>query len=252
MNLDLTGKTALVTAASGGIGAGVAEALAEAGVRVAISGRTRASLELVAETFAACAGGRPAIVVGDVGAKDGPVQIAAEAAAALGGRIDILVNNAGAARPITGEVDDAYWEESFTLNFMAARRLTDLVVPAMTAARWGRIISISGAVVAPRLNAAAPAKAALVSWSRTLSSELGGYGITVNTIAPGRINTAQIQKLHPTEQSRADYIKQNIPAGYFGEPYDIGHLVAFLASPLARYINGAAIPVDGGAVRRAV
>ena len=252
MNLDLTGKTALVTAASGGIGAGVAEALAEAGVRVAISGRTRASLELVAETFAACAGGRPAIVVGDVGAKDGPVQIAAEAAAALGGRIDILVNNAGAARPITGEVDDAYWEESFTLNFMAARRLTDLVVPAMKAARWGRIISISGAVVAPRLNAAAPAKAALVSWSRTLSSELGGYGITVNTIAPGRINTAQIQKLHPTEQSRADYIKQNIPAGYFGEPYDIGHLVAFLASPLARYINGAAIPVDGGAVRRAV
>jgi len=252
MNLDLTGKTALVTAASGGIGAGVAEALAEAGVRVAISGRTRASLELVAETFAACAGGRPAIVVGDVGAKDGPVEIAAEAAAALGGRIDILVNNAGAARPITGEVDDAYWEESFTLNFMAARRLTDLVVPAMKAARWGRIISISGAVVAPRLNAAAPAKAALVSWSRTLSSELGGYGITVNTIAPGRINTAQIQKLHPTEQSRADYIKQNIPAGYFGEPYDIGHLVAFLASPLARYINGAAIPVDGGAVRRAV
>ncbi len=72
------------------------------------------------------------------------------------------------------------------------------------------------------------------------------------TVAPGRINTAQIRKLHPTEQSRADYIKQNIPAGYFGEPYDIGHLVAFLASPLARYINGAAIPVDGGAVRRSL
>jgi 3-oxoacyl-[acyl-carrier protein] reductase len=91
-----------------------------------------------------------------------------------------------------------------------------------------------------------------VSWSRTLAFELGAYGITVNTIAPGRINTAQILKLHPTEQSRADYINQNIPAGYFGEPYDIGHLVAFLASPLARYINGAAIPVDGGAARRAL
>jgi 3-oxoacyl-[acyl-carrier protein] reductase len=252
MNLDLTGRTALVTAASGGIGSGVAEALADAGVRVAVSGRTLASLEMVAETLASRAGGRPAIVVGDVGAKGGPAQIAAEAAAALGGRIDILVNNAGGARPITGEVDDAYWEESLILNFMAARRLTDLLVPAMKAQRWGRIISISGALVAPKLNAAAPAKAALASWSRTLASELGAYGITVNTIAPGRINTAQILRLHPTEQSRADYIQQNIPAGYFGEPYDIGHLVAFLASPLARYINGAAIPVDGGAVRRAL
>jgi len=75
---------------------------------------------------------------------------------------------------------------------------------------------------------------------------------SVNTIAPGRIDTAQIRKLHPTEQSRADFIRQNIPAGYFGEPHDIGHLTAFLASPLARYINGAAIPVDGGAVRRAL
>jgi 3-oxoacyl-[acyl-carrier protein] reductase len=250
MDLNLTGKTALVTAASGGIGKGVAEALAEAGVWVAISGRTRSSLEEVAEAISARAAAPPVIVVGDVGAKDGPAQIAAEAAASLGGRIDILVNNAGAARPIRGDVGDAFWEESFALNFMAARRLTERVIPAMKAAQWGRIISMSGVVVAPALNAAAPAKAALVSWSRTLASELGGHGITVNTIAPGRINSAQIQKLHPTEQSRADYIKQNIPAGYFGEPHDIGHLVAFLASPLARYINGAAIPVDGGAVRR--
>ena len=252
MDLNLNGKTALVTASSGGIGRGVAEALAGAGVRVAISGRTRASLEMVAEKLASRSVARPAIVVGDVGAHDGPMQIAAEAATALGGRIDILINNAGAARPVDEEVNDAYWVDSFTLNFMAARRLTELVIPAMKVERWGRIINISGALVAPKLNAAAPAKAALVSWSRTLSFELGPHGITVYTIAPGRINTAQILKLHPTEQSRAEYIKQNIPAGMFGEPYDIGHLVAFLASPLARYINGAAIPVDGGAVRRAL
>jgi 3-oxoacyl-[acyl-carrier protein] reductase len=148
MNLNLADKTALVTAASSGIGSGVAEALAEAGVRVAISGRTLASLEAVAETIASRAGGRPVIVVGDVGAKSGPADIAAEALAALGGRIDILVNNAGGARPITDEVDDDYWDESFTLNFMAARRLTDLIIPAMKAERWGRIISISGALVA--------------------------------------------------------------------------------------------------------
>jgi 3-oxoacyl-[acyl-carrier protein] reductase len=250
MNLGLEGKTALITAASGGIGSGIACALAEAGVRVAISARTSAALEQVATWLASRAGDRPVIVVGDVCAQDGPAQIAADASAALGGHVDILVNNAGGARPVTGEADDTFWDEAMTLNFLAARRLTDLISPGMKARNWGRIVNISGALVAPKLNGAAPAKAALVSWSRTLSSELGPYGVTVNTVAPGRINSAQIQKLHPTEQSKTDFIKQNIPAGYFGEPYDIGYLVAFLASPLARYINGAAIPVDGGAVRR--
>ncbi len=246
----MDGKTALITAASGGIGSGIAGALAGAGARVAISGRNGAALEQEAEALASCAGGRPAIVVGDVCAHGGPARIASNALAALGGHIDILVNNAGGARPAAGEVDDAFWDEAITLNFMAARRLTDLLSPGMKARNWGRIVNISGALVAPKLNGAAPAKAALVSWSRTLSSELGPYGITVNTIAPGRINSAQIEKLHPTEQAKADFIRQNIPAGYFGEPYDIGYLVAFLSSPLARYINGAAIPVDGGAVRR--
>src|SRR5436309_1704059 len=120
MDLDLAGKTALVTAASGGIGRGVAEALADAGARVAINGRTLASLERVAETLGTRAGARPVIAVGDVCAKDGPQKIVAAAAAALGGCIDILVNNAGGARPITDEANDELWEESFTLNFMAA------------------------------------------------------------------------------------------------------------------------------------
>src|SRR5262249_14346979 len=149
------------------IGRGCAEALAAAGVRVAISGRARERLEPVADALAGSAGGRPAIVVGDVGTAGGPAQIAAEAAAALGGRIDILVNTAGAARPIAGEAAATFWDESFTLTFMAARRLTERVIPAMKTAGWGRIISISGVLVAPRPNAAAPAKAALVSWSRT-------------------------------------------------------------------------------------
>src|SRR5262245_29817753 len=124
MNLGLDGKTGLITAASGGIGSGIADALADAGVRVAISARTGAALEQVAGRLASRAGGHPVIVVGDVCAQGGPARIAAEASAALGGRIDILVNNAGGARPVTGEVDDAFWDEAMTLNFFAARRLT--------------------------------------------------------------------------------------------------------------------------------
>lgn len=96
-------------------------------------------------------------------------------------------------------------------------------------------------------------KAALLTWSRALAFELAPFGITVNCIAPGRINSVQIlEKLHPTAESRADFIKQNIPAGRFGEPVELGALAAFLASPLAGYINGTHIPVDGGAVRIAV
>lgn len=250
MDLGIKGKTALITAASGGIGRGIAEALSDAGVFVAISGRYLEKLQIVADSLAKHSARPPAIVIGDICDKNGPADIASKAMLALGGRVDILINNVGGARPVLGQTDDAFWDEALTVNFLAARRLTDLIVPNMKAQNWGRIISISGATVAPKLNGAAPAKAALVSWSRSLSCELGACGITVNTIAPGRINSAQIQKLHPTEESKTEWIKQNIPAGYFGEPYDVGHLAAFLASPLARYINGAAIPVDGGAVRR--
>ncbi|WP_197427597.1 SDR family NAD(P)-dependent oxidoreductase [Bradyrhizobium retamae] len=224
MNLDLEGKTALVTAASGGIGSGIAGALADAGVRVAISARTGAALEQVAGSLASRAGGRPAIVVADVCAHGGPAQIAAEAMAALGGRVDILVNNTGGAKPLTGEADDAFWDEAVTLNFLAARRLTDLIMAGMKARNWGRIINISGALVAPRLNGAAPAKAALVSWSRTLSSELGPYGDTVNTIAPGRINTAQIQKSNRRRTSSS----RTSPLATSGSPMTSGISWRFL------------------------
>ena len=124
MNLELEGKTALITAASGGIGHGIAVALADAGVRVAISGRNRDALKLVADGLLLSAGGPPVIVVGDICAQGGPARIAAEALISFGGCIDILVNNAGGARPVSGEPDDAFWDEAMTLNFLAARRLS--------------------------------------------------------------------------------------------------------------------------------
>jgi 3-oxoacyl-[acyl-carrier protein] reductase len=120
----------------------------------------------------------------------------------------------------------------------------------MKAAKWGRIVNLTGALVAPGLNASGAAKSALHSWSRTLAIQLAPHGITVNAIAPGRINSEQIRnKLHPTDQSRDEFIAKFIPAGYFGEPAALAALVVFLASPLARYISGAAIPVDGAMLR---
>ena len=173
-------------------------------------------------------------------------RIAAEAEAALG-HVDILVNNAGGSRPLPTDAADAAWDEAFALNFTAARRLTEALLPAMRQRKWGRIVSISGSMEPRSLNAASAAKAALHLWAKGLACDVAADGVTINTIPPGRINSAQIlNRLHPTQEARDAFIAKNIPIGYFGEPEDIGHLVAFLASPQARYITGAVIPVDGG------
>ncbi|MGE0706142.1 MAG: SDR family NAD(P)-dependent oxidoreductase, partial [Vicinamibacterales bacterium] len=121
------------------------------------------------------------------------------------------------------------------------------------AAGFGRIVNISGAIFGKAIYGAGPSKAALLAWSRAQSFVLAPHGITVNCVAPGRFNSVQIlERLHPTEASRAAFILDNIPAGRFGEPEELGVLVAFLASPVAGYISGAHIPVDGASVRIAV
>ena len=252
MNLELTGRTALVTGASAGIGAGIAECLGREGVRLALAGRDQARLEKVANRVVEVGGPAPVLVTGDIAAADGLVAITKAALAGLG-TIDILVNNAGASRPLKGEETDAFWEEAIALNFTPARRLTKALEGGMKDRGFGRIINITGAIVGRVVNGAGPAKAAMLTWSRAKAFELAPFGITVNCIAPGRINSIQtLEKLHPTEASRAEYIRQNIPAGRFGEPVELGNLAAFIASPLAAYINGAHIPVDGGAVRFAI
>lgn len=249
MDLQITGRTALVTGATSGIGRGIALALGREGVRLAIAGRKAAQLEMVADEIAALGGTRPHVVTGDLAQPDGPGRVHAAALAALG-RIEILINNAGGSRPqpVTGA--EAYWDEAFALNFTAARRLSEAALPAMRSARWGRIVNISGALVQKSVNAATPAKAALLSWSRSLASEVARDGITVNCVAPGRIMSAQVvNRLHPTEEARQAFAAENIPIGRFGEPAELAALVAFLASPLAGYITGCSIPVDGGLYR---
>ena len=250
MDLQLKGRTAIVTGASAGIGTGIAECLAREGATLALAGRNRAALDQVAAHAVSLGAPAAHVVTGDIATLEGAHAIADEGRAALGGRVDILINNVGSSRPLKGDETEAFWAEAFDLNFSSARRVTGRIVPGMKAAGFGRIVNITGALYGKAINGAAPSKAALLSWSRALAFELAPHGITVNCVAPGRINSVQIlERLHPTEESRAAFIRDNIPIGRFGEPTELGNLVAFLASPLASYISGAHIPVDGGSVR---
>ncbi|MAH84949.1 MAG: 3-oxoacyl-ACP reductase [Rhodospirillaceae bacterium TMED8] len=246
MDLELSGKAALVTGASTGIGAVIAKTLAAEGARLMITARRAELLNKVADDIEASGAARPEIVVADLTVRDDVDALAEEATTR--GPVDILINNAGASSPMTlADSTDEIWDQSFALNFDGPRRLTHTLITGMRDRKWGRIINLSGSLEPRVLNAAIAYIGATHLWSKGLSCEVAQDGVTINCVQPGRIKSEQImERMYPTEESRRVFIDANIPIGYFGEPSDVANLVAYLASTRAGYITGAVIPVDGG------
>jgi len=250
MDLQLKDKTALVTGASMGIGRAIAKGLAAEGVKVCIAARRRPLLEELAKEIVAAGGTVPAVVEIDMLGPEAAAQLAQAAKQALGG-VNILVNSAGGSKPpLPIDAPEAQWEEAMALNFTRIRQLTHAILPAMIEGRWGRVINISGKSEPERMIAAHPAKAAIHAWSKGLSREIGKFGITVNCIPPGRIMSEQIRRKYSPE-FRAKQSAEEIPVGRYGEPEELAALAVFLASPVACYITGAVLPVDGGLRRYA-
>jgi 3-oxoacyl-[acyl-carrier protein] reductase len=248
MDLCLKGRRALVTGASRGIGRAIARGLAREGVKVVAVARRRSLLEELAGEIAQHGGVEPHLIEADFYPESAAEDVARQAQAALG-HVDILVNAAGGSRPIDFDATKAQWQEGMTLNFWRIRELTHAIVPGMRRQGFGRIVNLTGTSEPKILNAAFSAKAALHVWAKGLSREIAPHGVTINCLQPGRIRSEQIDKRYPTEQARREFSNAEIPAGRFGEPDEIASLAIFLASPLAGYITGTVIPVDGGMSR---
>lgn len=247
MDLQLNGRVALVTGASAGLGRAIVRILAEEGCRMALLARRRPLLEQLAAELPASA--EPLILEQDFRAPDAGARARG---AILGrfGRCDILVNNAGSSRPQTDLGSEEVWQEAMDINFHAGRRMAHALIPAMQAQKFGRIINITGQDEPHNINAANAPNGAVHIWAKALSRTLGRDGITVNSIPPGRIHSEQIDnRILPTEEARRHWAETQVPVGYIGEAEDLAVLVAFLASPRARYITGQVVHVDGGTRR---
>lgn len=240
---DLTGKTALVTGASGGIGAEIAKALHAQGATVGLTGTRVEALEKVA---AEIGGERVHILPCNLSDDEALAGLPKQAEAAMGG-IDILVNNAGLTRDMLAmRLKDEDWDAVINVNLSAAFKLSKAVLRGMMKKRWGRIIGITSIVGvtgnAGQTNYAA-SKAGMIGYSKSLAYEVGSRGITVNCLAPGYIETAMTADL-PEDVTNA--MMSKIPAGRMGSPEEIAAGVVYLASNEAQYVTGQTLHVNGG------
>ena len=239
---DLTGKNALVTGASGGIGAEIARALHAAGATVGLSGTRVDPLQALASELGERAHVLPCNL-SDMAAVEALPKQAADAM----GSVDILVNNAGITRDnLFMRMSDEEWQSVLDVNLTATFKLCKGVMRGMMKARWGRIVNISSVVGAtgnPGQANYAASKAGMVGMSKSLAYEVASRGITVNAVAPGFIETAMTDKL--TDDQKAGIMGQ-IPAGRMGSPEEIAAGVVYLASPEAAYVTGTTLHVNGG------
>lgn len=239
---DITGKNALITGASGGIGGEIAKALHAAGATVGLSGTRVEPLEALAAEL----GERAFVLPCNLSDKDSVVALPKAAAEAMGS-VDILVNNAGITRDnLFMRMSDDEWDSVLNVNLTSTMRLCKGVLRPMMKARWGRIINISsivGATGNPGQGNYAASKAGVVGMSKSLAYEVASRGITVNCVAPGFIATAMTDKLTDDQKEK---INTQIPAARMGTPAEIAASVLYLASNEAGYTTGATIHVNGG------
>ena len=243
MMFDLSGRTAFVTGASGGIGAAIARALVAQGATVALGGTRSEPLEALAAEL----DGKGHVVLADIGDRAAADTAFADAEKLLGGKIDILVNNAGITRDqLAMRMKDEDWDRVIEVNLTAGFRLSRAAMRGMMKRRWGRIIGITSVVGAtgnPGQANYAASKAGMIGMTKALAAEVASRGITVNCVAPGFIDTAMTAVLTEEQNQR---IAGNVPAGRLGVSAEIAAAVVYFASEEAAYTTGATLHVNGG------
>ncbi len=244
MDLGLTGRTAIVCGASSGIGLGIAESLAAEGANVVLFARRRELVEREAERIGGIA------VVGDVTSTDDVERLVQTAVDTYGG-VDILVNNSGGPPRATAvELDAAQVEAAVQLLLVSIVRLTSLCLPHLERSPAGRIVNVTSSTVREPIDNLVLSnmiRPGVVGWAKSLARELGPKGITVNCVAPGRIDTERIREVYPDGPSEADLA--TIPLGRLGTTREIGDVAAFLCSERASYVSGTVVLVDGALTR---
>lgn len=256
MDLDLSGKHALVCGASEGIGRAAAHELALLGASVTVLARRAEALQAVVDALPARNGQRHGRITADVSQTD--VLAGKVGALAAERRIDILVNNTGGppGGPVAGATPDAF-VQAFTRHLLANQVLAQAVLPGMQAAGWGRIVNVVSTSVRepiPGLGVSNTTRGAVAAWAKTLSREVASQGVTVNNVLPGFTETGRIAQIvgdrarntGKSEQQVADGMKATVPAARFARPEEVAAAIAFLCSPAAGYINGVSLAVDGG------